>query len=281
MAPEGDRGNPGRISIAIQTTNPGPDLLTLVRISPQRSTFGRILEGCVAASKVLETQNESWGVIMRRLNVILLTALLQCGSLAGCGSAPPRTTFTSRRLFEASAPIKRLLVLADVRSPSFGEEMYHGFEESMTNALASCGGELRVWQRDPMSLTEREDLQRTIKEFQPNAILRIDAIGGSMYSKQGVTKNRLGFELALSDVVVNEIIWAGIAEFRVTTGAAGNNDRISGESFGTAIITQLRNDLLLKGCPDGHLGPPYAPAARRHARSVERHPSSKNEGYSP
>jgi hypothetical protein len=79
-------------------------------------------------------------------------------------------------------------------------------------------------------------------------VLLIRAAGGQIGTGDN-TDSALIFELKLIQTVSQRMTWHAKALFEVSSNSPGIYDIDSGVSFGTSIVSRLRDDRVLLGCP--------------------------------
>lgn len=190
-----------------------------------------------------------WRGVMRRHVTLALTLMLGAG---GAGCEPPPVRGSSTRFIEHAPQIERLLLIADIKSPVFGDVMYDGFRGSIMAALSWCHVEGRLEHKDPMGLDEEDRLLRSLKEFQPDAQLLIDATGGTLQGDarstlRGVQVLKRLFEVDLFVGAAREVAWHASVVMQDSHGDPAAN----GAELAVHVISRLRADGLLQGCPAG------------------------------
>jgi hypothetical protein len=188
----------------------------------------------------------AWGSVMRCRVTLVIALAAMLGASGGAGCSPGGIRISSTITAESAAPIERLLVLADIKSPVFGDAMYGGFHNGVTAALAMCHVDGRLLHRDPMELDEEERVVRAMKELQPGARLLIKSTGGTL---DGSTPSMRSFRLELLDLASNKVTW----QADVMMWDAHHDDRDNGEDLAVHVISRLRADGLLRSCPSGEL----------------------------
>lgn len=162
------------------------------------------------------------------------------------------TRFNSRVDVANAAPVKRLLVFESVERPGFGHDMHLGFVAALTKRLSMCGVTARLLQAESSDPDPAARVAKNIQEFQADALLLIRGAGGSVVHGDGNTDSALIFELKLIETASQRMTWHAKSQF-VRSGIASINDTDrdidSGASFGTSIVSRLRDDHVLTGCP--------------------------------
>ena len=174
-------------------------------------------------------------------------------TLNGCAKEAPITTFNSR--VEASAaPLERLLVVANVTSSGFPVKMYEAFQAGLTNRLATCGVPSKVL----LVHSSTDPVQRVADasaELAPTATLVIQRDGGDVvreskrvgYMVTERTTSRLLFQLEMFDTSSARRTWLARSQF--DTRESNTDAETSAVEFATSIVSRLRDDGILPGCP--------------------------------
>jgi len=182
-------------------------------------------------------------------------AVVLAASQSACTPGVTTTTrFNSRVEVANAAPVKRLVVFESVERPGFGHDMHLGFVVALTKRLSTCGVTARLLQAESSDLDPAARVASNIQEFQADAVLLIRAAGGSVVNDRsdGNTDSALIFELKLIETASQRMTWQAKSQFTHSGGASINNtdnDIDSGASFGTSIVSRLRDDRVLTGCP--------------------------------
>jgi len=198
----------------------------------------------------------AWKVGSSQIVVIVLVVLVAAFDLEACASAP---MYTSKADLAGSAPIHSVLAVHNLRKDDFGFGMFgRGLRASLTSALDACGVKSRILQVDPTDLTLNERIEQNVQEFHPSAVLYIKIIR----RETGIFRSQYGtavteewtFDLGMLDVAANKQIWVArtMSKFKSKYIAPGMD-------FATSIVSRLRDDSVLKGCPTESTGWPIVP----------------------
>jgi len=203
-----------------------------------------------------------------KINGIGMWIVVFAASASACtpGSSG-RTTFNSRVEVANAAPVKRLLVIESVESPGFGHDMHVGFAAALANRLSVCGVAARLLQAQSLDSDPGARVLANVQEFQADAVLLIKAEGGRIMNSAD-TDSALIFDLKLIETASQTVTWQAKSQFEVRLNSIWIYDTDSGISFGTSIVSQLRDDRVLTGCPALAAGWPELP--RRRACLAER-----------
>lgn len=180
---------------------------------------------------------------MSRCLLVALTLLVA----AAC--ARSNATFRSSLDKPRATPMERVLVLANVRSRAFNEEVYRGFEKALQGGFTSCGlQEARVLHTDSL---ENEAQWKTrvadaTAQLKPSAILMIRGVTGDVLVGRYGTNADLVYELKLFEGP--EVYWSARVKLTMLTRNLYADDAASGAKFGWSIVRQIEADGLLKGC---------------------------------
>jgi hypothetical protein len=98
----------------------------------------------------------------------------------------------------------------------------------------------------------------TAKDFQTATVLQIWPAGGRIYHAKDV-ESQLLFAFKLVDLASEQVTWLAKAEFDVEIGGHFIDEVESGERLGTSIVSRLRDDGVLRGCPPVAAGWPTIP----------------------
>jgi hypothetical protein len=167
-------------------------------------------------------------------------------SSSACASG--KTTFNSRVEVANAGPVKRLVVFESVESPGFGHDMRVGLAAALTNRLSMCGVTARLLHAQSSDPDPAARVAAYVKEFQADAVLLIKAAGGVVVNGDE-TESALIFELKLIETAALRMTWQARAMFEVRSQSVWINDTDSGANFGTSIVSRLRDDRVLAGCP--------------------------------
>jgi hypothetical protein len=166
-------------------------------------------------------------------------------ALAGC--EPPATIFRSRADLANTAPIDRLLVLANL---DVDGRVSRGFAGGLENRLAACGVVSQVVlgpiAADPLAASHGTG-------FQPSAALLVRSEGGQLTTNQDIRYGTLYFGFQLHDAASHKPSWVAKAEFHLATHNS-LEDTLEGVRLATSIATRLRDDGVLPGCPAASVG---------------------------
>lgn len=167
---------------------------------------------------------------------------------ASCATSPPIITFNTRAELNKGSAIHRVLIFTDVESPAFRERINHGFQFGLNSRLSTCGIESKILQADPMDLDPGKRMVISQQTYQATAMLVIRAGGGSLItSSNGFAKGSMVFSMQVFDTLSNSVTWQARSIF--DTSSSNLDDVTSGLQFATSIISRLRDDGLLHGCP--------------------------------
>jgi hypothetical protein len=188
---------------------------------------------------------------------VVLAVVSGASSLSGCAS---EAVFNSRTNLANAAPVKRLLVVANVESHGFNHDMHLGFEAALVKRLSTCGIAAKALEAQPGDLDPAARVSASAKELEADAILMITALGGDWTESGDTTSTTLIFDFKLVDVASGHVTWLAKSQLDVKTNAR-INDFDSGTSFGTSVVSRLRDDRVLAGCPTATVGWPVIPSA--------------------
>jgi hypothetical protein len=181
-----------------------------------------------------------------RQSVGVRAAVVVLGAIAGCASGT--TTFESSTNLKNSAPVTRLVLFESVQSPFFGGDLYRGFVEGMTSQLARCGVTASIEQIGALDLDPDQRIASTIESFRASSAMLVTASGGDRTRSNGVDHQKLRFTLKLLDVASNKVTW--MAESKLSMARSWATDDVgTGARFATSIVSRLRADGVLTGCP--------------------------------
>ena len=250
------------------------------------ASFWRRIEAFARLRWETVPQAEGMYVMKPGLNVLLpswaVALLCLCAAIVnGCAKEASMTTFNSR-VERSASPIKRLLVLASVTSSGFSARMYEVFRAGLTNRLATCGVPSKV-----LSGNSSEDPLQRIKdstaEFEPTATLVIQRAGGAVirestgYMGTDRTTSALLFQLEMIDTSSAHRTW--LARSRFDTRKSNTDVETSAVEFATSIVSRLRDDGMLLGCPTSGWPafepPPHCADVRK--RILEQADASDND----
>jgi hypothetical protein len=148
--------------------------------------------------------------------------------------------------------IERLLVVADIEPRFFPEPMFDGFQDAVTNRLAACGVQPSVLYADPTVLGSEDRVATELKSSRPSAILMVRGAGGDVKGFRNLSGNyiftgKLRFDVAVLDAGSQAPTWRARATADVAVG--GWSVAETGAQLATGIVSRLRDDGVLPGCP--------------------------------
>ena len=187
----------------------------------------------------IETRATRWG----RRSFVALAVVVGGSGAPGCASG--RTTFASQTNVARTAPIKRLVVYEDGRTTGLTSEMRTGLQTALAKGFTACGvGSTMV--ASALDLDPGKRIGSSAEDFQTAAVLQIEPTGGRLHGKD---ENQLRFALKLVDLASQQVTWLANAEFDVEIGGRSTDEVKFGERLGTSIVSRLRDDGVLPGCP--------------------------------
>lgn len=198
--------------------------------------------------RVIETRATRWG----RHSFVALAVVLG-GSGAGC--APRMTTFRSQTHLAGTSPIKRMVVYEDGRATGLTAEMRTGLQTALAKGLSACGV-ASTMVASALDLSPSDRVGSSAKDFATAAVLQIEPAGSRVH---GNDESPLRFAFKLVDLESQQVTWAASAEFDVEAGGHATDEVKSGERLGTSIVSRLRDDGVLPGCPLVLAGWPIIP----------------------
>jgi hypothetical protein len=196
----------------------------------------------------IETRATRWG----RCSFVALAVVVGSGA-PGC--APARTTFTSQTNLADTAPIKRLVVYEDGRATGLTSEMRTGLQTALAKGFTACGV-ASTMVASALDLHPGKRIGLSAADFQMAAVLQIEPAGGRLHSKD---ESQLRFALKLVDLASQQVTWLANAAFDVEIGGRLTDEVKFGERLGTSIVSRLRDDGVLPGCPSVVAGLPRIP----------------------
>jgi hypothetical protein len=156
------------------------------------------------------------------------------------------------------APIRRLVVVFNARSPHFTDALYAAFVSSTQRRLESCGINVTVLEfdpRDPRELEMRWQLAQRGGQADPDAVLTFNRNGGKLVTGLGGTSGNLYFDAEATDSSFRESLWRARIDFRLLTRNVFADDKLSGERFAAQFVSRLAGDSLITGCPPDIVAP--------------------------
>lgn len=178
----------------------------------------------------------------------------------GCRPPPPvvhEITFDKPYTLDPAPPvgqpvaIERLLVVADIEPKFFPEPMFDGFQDAVTNRLAACGVQPSVLYVDPTVLGSEDRVATELKRSRPSAILMVRSAGGDVRVRGNISDNHIfagtmRFDLAVLDAGSQAPTWRARATADVGQWSVSAE---TGAQLATGIVSRLRDDGVLPGCP--------------------------------
>jgi hypothetical protein len=175
---------------------------------------------------------------------LLIPAVVSCG-LAACVSNTA-VAFTSKVNLAHAAPIDGMLV-TNVQNSGLDAELYRGFEIGLTQRLGSCGVRARVLHGRAAQL---DPTPEAVKAIQAVAVMSIELASPPLIRAVGFSSSRVSavFALKLEDIASRQTTWVARSklEFRLLYTHA---DAEFGAWFATQVVSRLRDDGVLTGCP--------------------------------
>lgn len=151
------------------------------------------------------------------------------------------------------AAIERLLVVADVDPQTFPEPMFDGLHDALTNRLAACGVRPSALYLDPADLGSQDRIAAELGRSHPNAVIMVRGAGSRVIGTRLITgdyafKGTMWFDLTVLETRSQAPIWRARAKVDVTVGGWSVSAE-SGAQFATGVVSRLRDDGVLVGCP--------------------------------
>jgi hypothetical protein len=185
------------------------------------------------------------------------------GALAvqsACQPPPAKNITFDVSTLEHRSPIVRLLVIASVEPRFFPDAMFDGFADALTHRLASCGIQSTVLYRDPMAIDFDDRVAAEVQRAAPSALLTMRATGSNVRLTgrrgDGGFIGPLSFDLTMLDAASNATTWRATSTMEVSIGRDWSFRAIAGATFATSIVSRLRDDGVLSGCPAPQAGWP-------------------------
>jgi len=181
-----------------------------------------------------------------------LLMVVASGGLAACVS-DKQVAFTSRFNLAHATRIDGM-VINDVQSRAVDAALYRGFEAGLTQRLGSCGVRATVV-HDAASL--QDPASEAVQAVQPAAAMSIELASppfvymiGSGYSQVSVV-----FAFKVADMASRQTTWEARStpEFHLLHNEA---DARLGAWYATQVVSRLRDDGVLTGCPAAAAGWP-------------------------
>lgn len=199
---------------------------------------------------------------------LLIPAVASCG-LAACTSIK-EVAFTSKVNRAPAAPIAGMLV---VDAQGLGVELHRGLEIGLVQRLGSCGVRARVLTGRPAQL---EPGSEAVKVVQPVAVMSIELASPPLIQQNvGVDAAQVSavFALKLEDIASHQTTWVARSKlaFHLSYVQA---DATLGAWFATQIVSRLRDDGVLTGCPAAAAGWPEVDLPPDPAAAVQPTESS-------
>ena len=160
------------------------------------------------------------------------------------GCAAGQTTFKSKVEVPNMPAIERMVVMPAVRGPGFNWQMYEGFVAGLQSRLATCGVQSMLFTADALDLDADQQLTKLVAENHVGAIMTISP---GPNNSVGPAESSLQFQLRILDVPSNKTIWSALSYLHITNLAVDHS--ATGVQFATRVVSRLRADHVLKGCP--------------------------------
>lgn len=184
-----------------------------------------------------------------------LLMVVASGGLAACVS-DRQVAFTSRVNLAHATRIDGMVV-NDVQSQALDAAVYRGFEAGLTQRLGSCGVRARVV-HDAASL--QDPASEAVQAVQSAAVMSIElasppfvyTIGSGASGSSRVT---VVFAFNVADMASRQTTWEARStlEFHLLHNEA---DAKLGAWYATQVVSRLRDDGVLTGCPAAAAGWP-------------------------
>jgi hypothetical protein len=199
----------------------------------------------------------------------LVLAVASCG-LAACVSNKG-VAFTSKVNLAQAVPIDGMLV-RDVQSSGLDAELYRGFESGLTQRLGTCGVRASVVHDRMAQLDPASDAVRVIH---PVAVMSIELASPPFIQTIGIGAAQVSavFALKLEDIASRRTTWVARSkiEFHLLYTHA---DAQLGAWFATQVVSRLRDDRVLTGCPAADQGWPAVDLPPDPAAAQSTEPTS-------
>jgi hypothetical protein len=186
---------------------------------------------------------------------IALAVVLGGSGVPGCASG--RTDIKSQTNLAGTTPIKRLVVYEDGRATGLTSDMRTALQAALAKGFTACGV-ASTMVASALDLDTSKRVGASAKDFEMAAVLQIEPAAGRVPSKD---ESQLRFALKLVDLASQQVTWRANAEFDVELGGHFTDEVKSGERLGTSIVSRLRDDGVLPGCPSLVAGWPRTPHA--------------------
>jgi hypothetical protein len=180
---------------------------------------------------------------------LCIAAVLAVGLLASCASERyARTQVNSQTQRKPPSAVQRVLVLASIKTQTFGDVIYRGMEEGLQQRLSECRIASRVTHTNPMEVDPQRKLLETVADFKPDAVLTLVRTSSEATIGRGGSNGDYYFRLVLSDGSMREEYWKAMAHVRALTQNPLVNERASGGYIASAIVEQMKSDGVLSTC---------------------------------
>jgi len=186
-------------------------------------------------------------------NPLMLRLVMVLAGLAAAACSSAQITVRAR-LVDGVVPVQSLMVLQAMQSGGyrgFNGLMYRGFEKRMRADLAACRvrADLR---RGSTSVNTDAAVAEEVRVFAPDAVLKIQALGGDIivtqdqYGTERKEESDLYFNLELFDLRAKKLTWS----VELNLEAEAGTGIADGEKFAEAVMAQLRKDGVVTTCRD-------------------------------
>lgn len=180
---------------------------------------------------------------LRGVAIVLVVTLMMIG-VSSCAE-PLHAQFNSRRSAGHAVPIERMLVMTAISNVGLEGVTYRVFESVLRAKLRQCGIRSRILQSNPLELDAATHVSESADELRPNAMMMVKGISG----QHVIDRSRLYLDLKLFDIASARVLWIAKLAFDVDSNGVWFEDSAAGNRLATGIVSQLRDDRVIAGCP--------------------------------
>ena len=168
--------------------------------------------------------------------------------VAGCASGS--VNFNSTVNLTSFEPIKKLLILTNMKGTYVNDGIYSGFSLAMETRLAACGVDLDFFVINPMDLDPMAEMKKVLERFQPDVAMTIANDGGDVTTGSGGTSGTIYMNARASDERTKQRIWSARIGYSFLINNMFSDDLASGEKFGNDFVDRMVSDKILGTCPE-------------------------------
>jgi len=158
---------------------------------------------------------------------------------------PAEPSFGSRLEVASAPPVKRVMVYEDADTPPLEPAMHAAFTAELAHRLEACGLAAQVTTAVGRA-TDPAEMAASAGAFSADTALVVRQAGGNIV--HGGTGD-LVFDLRLIELGSHAVTWRARMKLGFASPRSSSDAAASGHDFAADIVTRLRDDHALAGCP--------------------------------